>query len=61
MPARKLSDAAIRAASDRMRGPLTMAMVRKQNKQVTTRAQAIRVLYDAGIVTRAGHLRARFK
>ena len=57
----KIPSSAIQAEYFRRRGPVSRATVRKQIKQVTTRAQAIKELQSAGIVTRAGNLKAKFK
>ncbi len=57
----KFSNSAIRAGYFRRRGPVSKATARKQIKQVTTRAQAIKVLQRAGIVTRSGNLKAKFR
>jgi hypothetical protein len=43
------------------RGPVSMQAARKQNQRVDTRAKAVKELRSAGIVTRSGNLKPKFK
>lgn len=61
MAANKLSNNAVSIAYSKQRAPMSMQTAREQNKRVTTRAQAIKELRAAGIVTPGGNLKAKFK